>query len=167
MPAHQVGDRRRRAFFRYVQERHLGFLGQQRDGHVRHAADARRREIDLPALAGIGDEFPGVLGRILRIDHQHLRRVHDQRYGREILHVVGQLGIQRRIDGDGARGGDPQRPAVRRLVQSILRGDRPVAARAVFHHDILLQFLAELLADHPLAIRSDGPPAGKATTRRT
>ena len=63
---------------------------------------------------GVGDEFGQRLRRDLRVDDQRERHAGDQRDRGKILHrIVGQLPVERLVDGERGRGRHQQRVAVR------------------------------------------------------
>jgi hypothetical protein len=81
-----------------------------------------------------------------RNDEQHRLRAERRDLDQVLARVVGQVGIQRRVDRV-ARGVDEQQVAVGRRPRHGDRGDRAAGARAVLDHHRLAPELGELAAD--------------------
>ena len=117
----QIGQRRRVAAIRHVQHVDAGHGLEQLEAQVLRRAGPGRAVGELPGLRlGELDEVGDAVHRQRRIDHQHEGRVGDERDRREILRrIVGQVLVQRHVDGERRAGAEQERVAVGRRL-----GDR-------------------------------------------
>jgi hypothetical protein len=67
-------------------------------------------------------------------------------HGEVALCIVGQLGIDRRVDRQRATGAEGERIAIR---QGFLAGHHAWYTRTVFHHDLVTPGSAQALGQHP------------------
>ena len=109
LPTQQIGNSRGHTVVGNVQHVHPRGLLQLQQGQMRNAAfTGRANRSGLFFGAGGGYKFGNVFGRVVDIGHKHFHVVGHERHGRKVfLHVVGQLGKQRRVDGCSPHTGKP------------------------------------------------------------
>ena len=144
MPAQQISHRRRAALVvhrRQLQPRHAF------EQHHVDVARAAKPDRGVVQLAGLRPRMRHHLRQRLewrrRRNHENLVRQAIAADRREVLHVVGQLGQDVRIDGEGLHAGGEQRVAVRRGFRDQIGGDLRGAAGAVLNDDWLAPQRAE------------------------
>ena len=110
---------------------------------------------------------PGVVDQLLdgfhrqrRVDHQQIRHAHQHGDRRQVaLGLVRQVGIQRRVDRDGADIAHHDGVAVGRLLDRVVGAQVAAGASLVLDDHGLLQTLSEFVADQP------GQHVGRAARR--
>ena len=149
MAAHEVHQRRRRAFVRHMRHFDVGRHREQFRAHLAEAADARRTIGQLiRTLTRQRDQFLDVFCRHRRVHQQHAGccRQMDQRC--EVgLHVVGQLREVRR-DRPTADGRDDEGVAVSRRTRGDFHADRCVGAGAVVEDHRLAETRGQAFVNH-------------------
>ena len=113
LAAEQIGEGGTLAPIGHVHQVDAGHHVEQLARHVRRAAVAGRRHVDLAGIGfGIADEFRNRLGRNRRIDQNDLRHPDDACDRRDVADEVEiELLVERRVDGI-RNGGEQQRVAV-------------------------------------------------------
>ncbi len=149
VPGHHVGQGRHVALVGHRDHLDAGQALEIFAGEMAHGAGAGRR---IGQLAGarlrVGDELGDRLNRQRRSDHQHERHVRDQRDRHEVLdRIVGQLLVERGVDGQQAARRHQQRVAVGRALGDRIGGDHGPAAGAVLDHERLAETVGEMLAE--------------------
>ncbi len=138
LPADQVVGRLRRALVGDVRELDARRVLQLHRRQVGHRAIAGAGEVQCPRL-GLGrrDHVLEGLERRVGRHHDHQRRIGDQADGGEVLlGVVGQLGVQRRVDRQVAGLAQHQGIPVRRRLGDGVHADVAARAGPVFGDDV-------------------------------
>ena len=130
--AQHIGQRLGRAFVGHMQQVGAGLQLEQLARQVQAAAHAGRRTGQLAGLGpGQRQQLARVARRQRRVGDQHIRRLGQHRdRGKVWLHLVGQVGQQRRVDRQVAGRHHQQGLAVGR--RALDRLDPQIAGRAGF-----------------------------------
>ena len=148
VPAHHGVARIAAVLEGHVQEVGAGHGLEQLDRQMIGRARTGRGVGELAGL-GLGEGYKLLQRRGLhrRRDHQHQVRVVDRRHRGEIAHQrVGLVGQQRLVGGERV-GHHQQRVAVGGRLGDDVGADRAARPRLVLDHELLLQRLAQLLAE--------------------
>ena len=123
--------------------------GRHRD--VRSAAVAARAVVELAGmLAGVVDQLGHRVRRHRWVHHEHVGQPRHHADGREVGdRVVGELRIERRIEGQRADMAEQQRVPVGVGLGDGGAGDRSRQPRPVVDHHRLAEAVRHLLADDP------------------
>jgi hypothetical protein len=115
-------------------------------------------------LLRVGDQLLHIGDRKLRIHHEYDRRDREQRDRREVARwIEGQaLGVERRVDDEGARGGEQQRVAVRVRLGDVGKADNAAGAGLGLDHHRLANALRNLV-EHDAADGVGGATCLKGT----
>ena len=115
--------------------------------HLGHRAGADAAVVQLTgARPGVGDECLQVGGRHFVRGGERVVRLRDQADRRQVLDLVGDALIEKRIERIDV-GAQQQRVPVRRLRQHIVRRDHAGGAGLVLHHHRLAERNAQLVGD--------------------
>ena len=127
-----------------------GFGLEQFGAHVAAGADRRGADIEFVRLfLGQRDDFGDRLGGKRRMREQGHRHRRDQTDRREILARVDvELGVEARIDREGAGVAEQQRVAVWRGARGGAGADGSPAAAAIVDHHGLAEGIGQLLRHH-------------------
>ncbi len=146
----QIGHDRRRPLVGNVDDVDLQPTQQELDGDVGQGAIAGVAMIELAGMrACVGDKFRESVERHRRWADQQLGDCRDQRHRHDVLlGVVGQVGVERRIDRVVGRG-QQQRVAVGRRLGERVGGDRAAGARPVVDHHALAEGVVDAVGEQP------------------
>ena len=150
-PAQQVGHGLRHAAKRHVGKLHVRTLLPRLADQVRDGAGAGRGEGQAAGvLLGGLDDVVEVLVRRVGIHHQHGRAHCHQGHGAQVLvGVVGELGVQQRVEHRVVGLRHHQRQAITGRLGDLVERQVAAGTGLVLHHDGPAVGIGELGADQP------------------
>ncbi len=159
--SHHVGQGRCRALVVHGLQLHARQRLEQLHVEMAARADAEGAVVELAGLLlGERKELLHVAHRRRRIEDQRVIDADETRDRREPVHgVVGQLGIEARIDHEGRLRPDEQRVSVGCRLGDVFRRDLIVGARPVLDDDLLAPGFGEALREQ--AGKRIGDAAGR------
>ena len=156
--AERRGDRRRAALERHVDVFHLGDLLEEILRADLRAGAGAGAAVGEALLLGVGDELLQVLGRIARMDGDHVGADGDEGDRAQVALLEAPV-LRGGHVGGKARGRRQQRVAVRRGAGHRLGRDVAAGAAAVLDHEAVLEAVFELGRNQPRD--HVGEPAGR------